>query len=68
MADRPTRSGAEPSGNGEIEITPEMIEAGEGVFYEAMLAGDYLSTAPPASVIRAMLSAIFFSMGAKRRS
>ena len=53
-ADRPHQS--------EIEITPEMIEAGERVFYEEMTKNDYLDRAPSADVLEEIISKIFCSM------
>lgn len=68
MGNRPTPPPeGEHSGN-EIEVTPEMIEAGEAVFFEEMLAGDYLAAAPVELSLRSMLANIFVSMAAKSRS
>lgn len=52
---------AEPTGT-EIEITPEMIEAGEAVFYRRMIDGDYLSGAPIDRDIRDMVTEIYSVM------
>ncbi len=57
-ADRPTTVPHQS----EIEITPEMIEAGERVFYEETTKNDYLDRAPSADVLEEIISKIFCSM------
>ncbi len=46
----------------EIEVTPEMIEAGVEVFYDSMVERDYLAGAPNESHIRAMVAKIYSAM------
>jgi hypothetical protein len=48
--------------NPDILVTPEMIKAGEQIFYEEMFENDYLDHAPSADVFASIVSKIFCSM------
>lgn len=50
----------------EIEITLEMIEAGERVFFDRMIEGGYLARALPSAASAALMSSICLSMMAMR--
>jgi hypothetical protein len=60
MSDRAARAEAEPSATEEIKVTPEMIEAGTGAFFE----WDDPVFHEPDSIVRA----IYRSMEAQRRA
>lgn len=80
MPDRPTRPEAEPSGT-EIEVTPEMIEAGTGAHYDIGRMAAFLvnqssvsgviqlaSLDDAKSLIREMLKSGIVVAGASRNS
>ena len=46
----------------EIEITPEMIEAGKDVFFREMIEADYLDTASREEYIAAVVAGIYRAM------
>jgi hypothetical protein len=48
-----------PAPSDEIEITPEMIEAGERVFYREMSVGDYLAVTPRRRHLTETIAAIY---------
>ena len=59
--DKAAPKGAGKSGE-EIEITPEMMAAGEEAFYREMIDRDYLDHAPTREGLESVLSAVFYSM------
>jgi len=58
----PSDSGQAGAPEDQIEITPEMTKAGMDVFYEDMLANDYLASAPSDAALSSMIARIFSSM------
>jgi hypothetical protein len=46
----------------DIEITRDMIQAGERIFYDRMIESDYLDGAPADGVVKSLVSEIFRSM------
>jgi hypothetical protein len=55
----------EPEKTDELEITPEMIEAGKTVFFQMMIDGDYLASAPPDKELGDILASVFSAMSGK---
>ena len=52
-----------PKNTGDVEITPEMMEAGRKVFDEWMMAQDYLAEGAPSDYeVSTLLRVIFSSM------